>query len=191
MFKYIVKIFATKIHLQTLGRRWKVWSNQGKWKTGKRLKGYLRLVFSIKDFLFLSVFSPINLKSLSPFNFSPVFTNHRQLFLSIWCDHANSEPMTLRFCFLEGESQLKYIFCKKIVSKIYAWLLKLFECLFLSYPRSRLPRIIVSKMNISSITSEWLHFFHNNYNDKMIAKLEHCVILFNNKNVLSSSYDFY
>ena len=161
MFKYIVKIFATKIHLQTLGRRWKVWSNQGKWKTGKRLKGYLRLVFSIKRFSFPVSFFPyksqISLACL--FNFSPVFTNHRQLFLSIWCDHANSEPMTLRFCFLEGESQLKYIFCKKIVSKIYAWLLKLFECLFLSYPRSRLPRIIVSKMNISSITSEWSHFF--------------------------------
>ena len=33
--------------------------------------------------------------------------------------------MTLRFCFLDGESQLKNIFCKKSVSKIYEWLLKL------------------------------------------------------------------
>ena len=33
--------------------------------------------------------------------------------------------MTLRFCFLDGESQLKHIFCEKSVSKIYEWLLKL------------------------------------------------------------------
>ena len=47
---------------------------------------------------------------------------------------------------------------------------------------------LVSKMDISPIISEWSHIF---IMATMTAKLENCFILFINKNVLSSSYNFY
>ena len=47
---------------------------------------------------------------------------------------------------------------------------------------------LVSKMNISRITSEWSHIFIIAI---MTAKLENCFILFNNKYVMSSTYNFY
>ena len=46
-------------------------------------------------------------------------------------------------------------------------------------------QVLVSKMDISPITSEWSHVFII-----ATAKLENCFILFNNKNVPSSSYNF-
>ena len=44
---------------------------------------------------------------------------------------------------------------------------------------------LVSKMDISPITSEWSHIFII-----ATAKLENCFTLFNNKNDLSLSYNF-
>ena len=112
------------------------------------------------------------------FNFSPVFTDQR----------ANSELMTLWFCFLEGESQWKYTFCKKCVIEIYKWLLKLFDCLLLSYSKSRLPSI--SFWNEHSSDNFWM-IAYVFLIAIMTAKLENCFILFNSTYVFSSSYNFY
>ena len=66
IFKYLIKISV----------------KNGKWKTGKRLSGYLSFVFLSKHFIFsLLVFSMISNPLNDFFNFSPVFTN--QLVISI------------------------------------------------------------------------------------------------------------
>ena len=81
--------------------------------------------------------------------------------------------MTLQFCFLEGESQLKYIFCKKSVSKIYEWFLKLCECL-LWVILNTLCQALVSEMNFTD--NFWMiAYFYNRYNDSKTGKMFYLV----------------
>ena len=81
--------------------------------------------------------------------------------------------MTLQFCFLEGESQLKYIFCKKSVSKIYEWFLKLCECL-LWVILNTLCQALVSEMNFTD--NFWMiAYFYNHYNDSKTGKMFYLV----------------
>ena len=81
--------------------------------------------------------------------------------------------MTLQFCFLEGESQLKYIFCKKSVSKIYEWFLKLCECL-LWVILNTLCQALVSEMNFTN--NFWMiAYFYNRYNDSKTGKMFYLV----------------
>ena len=111
----------------------------GKVENWQTAQGLVLFIFPSRHLFFFSVcFFPINTKTLSPvFLISHLFSRITSSYFNHY-DYANSELITLRFCFLEDEFQLKYIFCEKSVSKMYERLLKLCECLLLSYPNSHL-----------------------------------------------------
>ena len=119
--------------------------------------------FSHQIILLRSVgFFPINLKPLLPVflnshRFSPIAGSyfhhcdvimHTQKWLMtfvIWFPHgfleSESQSTFLPLVLIKLFSFFSFFFCKKIVNKIYEWLLKLCEGLLLSYSRGRLPSI--------------------------------------------------
>ena len=132
---------------------WKVLSNQESWQITQGLASFFFFFYISKHLFFPVCFIPINLTT----------------FLSVFLNSHPFPPITgsdlimqiqncwLCDCFRQVETHSKYIFWKKSVSKSCEWLLKLCECLLLSYPKSRFPSISFENEHFSdTVTSEWL-----------------------------------